>query len=240
MEIDWHLVNQESMQGKLLPLLNRIPLDQWHNQSPTGSKLIHFACFYNNYEAALVLIKNGVSAIEPSTNGVIGFEIVIKRCHLELFIALCIFYTKQNIMTMKFIPPQSRSSISALEYFVARRDHIHQDAECAQFLIANGVRLDTIREIVTTGIYPLLPYVRDNIPLGLILFEQGVLRCRDAIVVLLVLKKRSRNAINHLTRLKKLDRFLVQQVLAVEIWTTRADKKWRPTGTNLQRINLFN
>lgn len=48
---------------------------------------------------------------------------------------------------------------------------------------------------------------------------QGIDECRDIIVILLGLKKR-----RHI--LCKLDRFLIRQVLAVEIWLTRTDKTW--------------
>ena len=50
-------------------------------------------------------------------------------------------------------------------------------------------------------------------------FQDCIIGCRDVIVTLLGLKK-SRNL------LPRLDRFLVQQVLAVEIWSTR-EKAWQ-------------
>ena len=61
------------------------------------------------------------------------------------------------------------------------------------------------------------------------MFQQGVLRCRDVIVTLLGLKKRRCLAV-----LQKLDRFLISQVLAVEIWSTRscANEKWQQMSNN--------
>ena len=47
-------------------------------------------------------------------------------------------------------------------------------------------------------------------------FDKGVQMCRDVIVILLGLKRFRR-----LATLVKLDRFLIKQVLAVAIWTTR-------------------
>lgn len=64
----------------------------------------------------------------------------------------------------------------------------------------------------------------------LLAFEQGVTRCCNVIVTLLGLKKFRRN-----DKLAKLDRFLIQQLLAVEIWTTRTNVIWHPTG-HLQRL----
>jgi len=57
-------------------------------------------------------------------------------------------------------------------------------------------------------------------------FQQGVTRCRDVIVTLLGLKKRRQI-------LGKLDRFLVSQVLAVEIWATRSceNEQWQSRRT---------
>lgn len=74
-------------------------------------------------------------------------------------------------------------------------------SESTKVILANGYRLGNLKTIAKPDI---------------IRFEQGVLRCRDAIVVLLGLKKFRRRII-----LPKLDRFLISQVLAVEIWTTR-------------------
>ena len=74
--------------------------------------------------------------------------------------------------------------------------------ETIRVLFANGAKLDMDYYNMSRNDY---------------LFKQGVTRCRDAIVVLLGLKKRRRI-------LGKLDRFLVSQVLAVEIWATRAQR----------------
>ena len=77
--------------------------------------------------------------------------------------------------------------------------------DCVKILIANGARISKTN-----------PPCQNLSKLSeMILFQQGVLQCRDVIVTLLGLKKR--RAI-----LFKLDRFLVQQELAVAIWTTRS------------------
>ena len=51
-------------------------------------------------------------------------------------------------------------------------------------------------------------------------FEKEVIRCRDVIVTLLGLKRR-RQSNGYSLILPKLDRFLVQQELAVSIWSSR-------------------
>lgn len=72
---------------------------------------------------------------------------------------------------------------------------------CVEILIANGARShgETTR-------------IQERVKV----FEQSVVQCRDVIVILLGLKRRHQV-------LYKLDRFLISQVLAVEIWATRLD-----------------
>ena len=82
---------------------------------------------------------------------------------------------------------------------------------CVKMLIANGARLHYVPDKCRqTQITP-----------EMIAFERGILNCRDVIIVFLGLKKRRQI-------LCKLDRFLVSQVLAVEIWSTRSceSEKW--------------
>lgn len=78
------------------------------------------------------------------------------------------------------------------------------DSTCVNILICNGLR-NHIRQS---------SYSKK--------LEQGVLQCRDIIVILLGLKKRR-------ALLPKLDRFLIQQELAAEIWSTRrhSDETWQ-------------
>lgn len=80
----------------------------------------------------------------------------------------------------------------------------------AKVLIANGMRVDS-----SEGVY----VCEDP---KLIKFQRGVITCRDVIVVLLGLKKKHR-----LSVLPQLDRLLIKEVLAVEIWSTRTDRAWR-------------
>ena len=78
--------------------------------------------------------------------------------------------------------------------------------ENAKCLISNGSRLANMNETI----------LRQSPHRSLlILFEKGVMNCRDVIVTLLGLKRRK-------AILPHLDRFLIKQVLAVEIWSTRS------------------
>lgn len=73
----------------------------------------------------------------------------------------------------------------------------YSDMKISRFVISNGWRINDSR------------YAQ-----SLVAFQKGVVKCRDLIVILLGLKKQKRI-------LPRLDRFLIQQELAVAIWSTR-------------------
>lgn len=81
------------------------------------------------------------------------------------------------------------------------------DLYYVKVLLANGACLSEI--FVPNGF---------EISRDLVQFKKGVNQCRDIIVTLLGLKKR-----NHILHLKNLDRFLIKEILAVEIWSTREE-----------------
>ena len=80
-------------------------------------------------------------------------------------------------------------------------------SQFSTILIENGYRLGYL--------FPLV-----DKPQSLPQLERGVEICRNVIVMILALKKKRRI-------LPKIDRFLIQQVLAVEIWATRTCVEWR-------------
>lgn len=78
----------------------------------------------------------------------------------------------------------------------------------AFFLVANGVRLSTVREASRSLITPELEAL-----------ERGVLGCRAAIVALLGVKRRRGDALRHV------DRWVVRE-LAWCMWAERTNKAW--------------
>lgn len=83
-------------------------------------------------------------------------------------------------------------------------------------LLANGIRLSRLQNS-TSYIFCKTSEMQN--------FERGVLGCVQVIVILLGLKKRCYGGASRI--LPKLDRFLIQQELAVAIWTTRSNESWR-------------
>lgn len=201
-EIDWTHVAVESIEGRLMEILRLLPRDQWQ------SSFIWYACKSDkNIPALIALLQNGANVNEDPFRG----RYVMWSPLLEAF------QYRQSHTFKVLLAAGACQTIINPEY----RDETHCilkaynfiitdiDVSCLKILISNGTRLSQMD----------LPKKCIE---ALVQFEQGVLRCRDVIVILLGLKKR-RNAIGQLSILKKLDRFLIQQILAVEIWTTRAD-----------------
>lgn len=73
-------------------------------------------------------------------------------------------------------------------------DGLYRSWQCVLFLVANGVRLSSHYKNPS------------HLPLDLIDFERGVLRCRSVVCILI----------------------RILPCVAREIWATREDKKWRP------------
>ena len=78
---------------------------------------------------------------------------------------------------------------------------------CVHVLVANGVRLSTVREHCRYLITPELEA-----------FERGVLCCRAAVVAMLRVKRAG--------QLRMWDKFLLLDI-ALCIWATRYDKGWQ-------------
>ena len=87
------------------------------------------------------------------------------------------------------------------------------NSEPVHVLVANGVRLSTVREDRREYITPELEA-----------FERGVLRCRAAVVAMLHVKRAG--------QLWMWDKFLLAE-MAVCIWSTRYDRGWQ-TATQQQ------
>lgn len=90
----------------------------------------------------------------------------------------------------------------AIDYAVGNLD----GGETARVLLANGMRLSTLREGLRGRITPELEK-----------FERGVLHCRTAVVAMLRLKKAA--------KLWHMDRFVLREI-GFAIWATRYDGKW--------------
>lgn len=81
--------------------------------------------------------------------------------------------------------------------------------DCVCVLVANGVRLSTVRKDHREFITPELEA-----------FEKGVLRCRAAVVAMLYVKRAG--------KLWRCDKFLLREI-GFAIWATRWNNEWQKT-----------
>lgn len=196
-KIKWRAVEIATRDGKLVKLLQspEYPPSTWEEKDIYGWSFVHYACanFGQNDDALVMLIKNGCDLEKCSKTGKPPIFFATKISTLNI---LCV--AGANLQPRV---ENEKSILYSLIYRVNRMENRIEYINCAKLILSNGVRLNTVEQDI-------------DIPESLVLFEQGVLRCRDAIVILLGLKKRKQI-------LGKLDRFLLQEILAVEIWSTR-------------------
>lgn len=188
--------------GKMMELLKNIPMEQWKTMKLGRHSLLHFACRTNHVKDVQFLLTQGLDIESRSDNTYfrpVHFCVISNSYQsLEVLIAAGVDVHSTSRDGNSLWRPIDHG-FGPPEYY----------EESMKVLVSNGVRLST-----ATRKERLTPYM--------VAFEQGVLRCRDVVIVLLGLKKRRQI-------LGKLDRLLVQQVLAVEIWATRLDEneKWQ-------------
>lgn len=198
-DIDWWKVLQESKKGTLLQYMREhMTRENWNKIDEERESLLHYACLGHNIDAILVLVN---------------------ECHIDVNIEddeeetpLYYAYYYNQPQAAEVLMVLGAHLISSYNYMRVASNVM--ETETTKVLIANGLRLKNIRNVL-------------NVPSGKMLqFEQGVVQCRDVIVILLGLKKRRSDWQSNCRSLilPKLDRFLVKEVLAVEIWSTRSEE----------------
>ena len=216
-----HII-RECEQGRLMNLLEQIPRDKWKSEVEE-SCILYFAPLGNNVKAIIELVKEGCSLtnrpIVRANYTHLFFEMSpmhkafirndVPRSMIELFLLLC---ENSDFITLPITARVKQKRIRMTLFECTITISLYDTG--SKVLIANGYRLKSVST-----------QFRKHITLGMWAFEQGVLRCRDVIVTLLGLKRRRRGQVF----LPKLDRFLLQEVLAVEIWTTRSTEEWQPS-----------
>lgn len=202
---------EAAQQGKLLEYVTKNNIDKKRVDS-RGRSLLHYACFGPNADAIISFVSDPVSPLdidkmdESGTSPLRRSMYYVHLRNVEILSALgaSLQVRDGNDYTPLDIITQLSFGLQASDPWV----------KAAYILISNGARLASCRN-------------QEKISYTLKEFECGVLCCRNVIVTLLGLKKR-----RHI--LGKLDRFLVQQELAVEIWSTRTKDDWSEKLTHEQ------
>lgn len=181
--------------GHLMKYLSTLPRSRWMERDPEdGETLLHYATRGNNIDAVVALIKEGIDidALNYSNS----------RCALHI----AAWYDRNRIceilcacgantqLTDRFI----RTPFSDALYSSS------SSRECAKVFIANGMRLKT--EFHDPTLYHLYP------------FEQGVLKCRRAVISII--------RIFQMGKIRIGCKYMVRE-LGVALWTTRKNENWQ-------------
>lgn len=162
--LDWKFITSESKQGRLLPLLLKLPRTHWAQKNQYGQTILHYAVFYQDKAAtAAICASKSVDVNALCRDGVhpIHFAISFEAIW---FIEILLAAGTNVMLTNRHQRSLLQCSLNC--YTIS----------CSRMLIANGARLRTI-------VKP------DTIRPELYCFEHNVLNLRSNVVALLRVKK---------------------------------------------------
>lgn len=196
---DWSRFYRTCMNGDPMKLLVNIPREDWDDKSDGGNTLLHLACMNANVATAVVLLKSGLVDVNVrNACGITPINWAFTWKRYNILEVLCA--AGADLRTRDF----RRDAL--IDHVIMDAD-MDDDGKTARFLVANGVRLSTVREDHRHFITP-----------ELMAFESGVLRCRLAVVAMLRVKQTG--------KLWRWDKFLLKEI-AFAVWSTRYDTKWQ-------------
>lgn len=190
--------------GQFMEKLDALPRSRWLERGPREVTLLHIACLGDNLAAAAKLFSLGFDLNARDTNGWTPTHYAVRSKQPRLVELLCA--AGANI--------RAASTVTGTPLQVA----LSECLPCAYVLVANGVRLSTVRHT-------------HSIIAPLAAFERGVLLCRSVAVAFLGLKRRRGDA------MRALDRWVVKD-LCVCIWATRAHRQWQAVNDSSWATHL--
>ena len=192
-------VFQNAIEGTLTQYILSLPQDQWTKiRCYSNTTLLH-RFQKPELKGILMLVQQGLDINSVSNYGSTPSHIFARNGYTKLLELMLLLGADMSIPNMQ-------------------GDYAIDNASYHDILDNRSRQLDTSRLLVTNMVQPRRFFITGELHE----LRQGVLRCRDIIVILLGLKK-----FRHLATLVKLDRFLVKQEVAVEIWTTRKETQWQ-------------
>lgn len=195
--IDWDAFREAGMCGRLMELLVKLPWERWAERDEYGLTLLHYACRGHNVAAVVALLRSGLLDVNARTaRGTTPALIAASFAQPRVLEVLCSVGADLRTHNM--------SSHAPIDCALARDVN---RIESVRALVANGVRLSTVREDYRQLITPELEA-----------FERGVLRCRAVVVAMLRVKKAA--------NLYHVDKFLMRE-LAYAMWATRTCDRWQ-------------
>lgn len=188
-KIDWISVSDIKTDDQFAKMLNSLPVELWNAKAYHGMTLLHYACMKHYKLSVVTLLKSKrINVNVGSNNGFTPIHLALMDGNIEILELLCAS-NADIINGTKYIK-------SPLEYALCRSDE-----KSISVLLANGARLSKVR---THNISDISPAIRN--------FEQGVLRCRQAVISILRVKRAG--------NLWQWDKYLLREI-AFAIWATR-------------------
>lgn len=185
----WDIFQAAGRSGRLHEVFTTLSRECWAQESYHGETLLHMACRGDNVSAAVTLLQSGLLDVcRQNVWGAAPVHYAIYSEQPRMIEVLCAAGADLRSHAMNQYAPID--CVLEGNYFRAY--------SLSRVLVANGVRLATVSEAF-----------RHRIPLSLVEFERGVLRCRAAVVAML----------------RQNTRF--SQDVAIAIWATRYDKAWQ-------------
>lgn len=198
--LDWGAVSRVAECGRLMELLDTLPIARWSVQHARGHTLLHYACTGENVAAAVTLLSSKLGVNACDRFGRTPVHWAVHNGQVRVLEVLC--------AAGAALRATENADLTPLDMGLGNPRRSHQ---CIRVLLANGVRLSTVHEDHRHLIAP-----------ELVAFERGVLQCRSVVVTLLALKKQ-----RHRDVLRALDRWVVREI-AWACWATRVNKEWQP------------
>ncbi len=193
--IDWHAFYEPSINGQLMELLAKLRRERWAERDKYGSTLLHYACRGPNLAAVVALLQSGLVDVSARNKwGNTPAHWASYNTQPRVLEVLCAAGADMRARNANGETPIDAAMRGAPSW-------------CVHVLVANGVRLSTVREDNHKCITPELEA-----------FERGVLCCRAAVVAMLRVKRAG--------QLRMWDKFLLLDI-ALCIWATRYDKGWQ-------------
>lgn len=177
--------------GELMKYLNILPRSRWIEKDPEdGSTFLHYAaCGSNNIDATVALIKAGINV-----------DALRSLCsHSALHIAAL----NEKIRICEVLIACGANMRIRNAYFSIPFGYT-PSRECQKIFIANGLRLKS--EFHDPTLFILYP------------FEQGVLKCRQAVISII--------RIFQMGKIRIGCKYMIRE-LGAALWATRKDEIWQ-------------
>lgn len=193
--------------GLLMQHMSDIGKEAW------SATLLHEACrSEENLDALKALLHHGAPVDTYDNSGMTPLMRASNRGMTEFVRVLCAAGADLSKRDLENRGPMEL----VLSHSIYKRK---TSMECARALMACGMRLAGVLTRWTHDDYHgVFIEKRDMIPIALVDFERGLLKCRRVVIALLLVKRKKHD-------LRHVDKFLMREI-SFSVWTTRRDDEW--------------